>query len=639
MEYNIGITYFKPDKQGVYSVDRGYLFAAEIESLEECGLILYDKDGRETCIPFSKEGKRGTLYGVKVEGTEEDFPFTSYNYYDGDKIFTDPYARAVTGLEEFGEFGNAKRETRGVLGLESFDWEGDAPLLTPYTDTIIYGLNVRGFTMHKSSGVLHKGTFEGIAEKAAYLKKLGITAVELMPAYEYDECMYLSDMSAQTMNTALKKCTIPEKPSDRINCWGYQQGFYFAPKASYSAGKPDISFKKMVKCLHKNGIEVMMQIYFPPGLKQTYILEILRYWVTEYHIDGMRLCGFQIPFTMIAQDPLLKETKIRSVYFPVDEIYGKEVPIYRNLAIDNGNFRNDMRCYLKGDENLINQVLSYQKRNPDSCAVINYLADYDGFSLFDCVSYERKHNEANGEDNRDGTNSNFSWNCGIEGESRKKAVCELRMKQIKNGLAFLFLSQGVPYLFSGDEMANTRFGNNNVYCQDNETGWIKWKKNKFSNEITDFTAKLIALRKEHPILHMEKELQIMDSMGHGYPDISYHGQEAWRPDVGYTSRMVGIMLCGEYVKNSSDDFLYIAFNMHWEKHELALPKLPKGMKWKKIFATAEDGQSGMMSDENKIRILDRSILLYQSVSDEKFEEKARKSRRKTAGKNESMAAF
>ena len=638
MKHNIQITYFKPDRQGVYSIDGGFLFATEIEFSEECGLILYEQDNRETRIPFSKEGKRGTLYGIKVEG--KDLPFVSYNYYDGDRIFTDPYAKVITGLETFGEYGNGQRETRGILHLEPFDWEGDGPLLTPYEDTIIYGLNVRGFTMHQSSGIRHKGTFEGITEKINYLKKLGITAIELMPAYEYDECMYLTDLSVQTMENALTNGVAEKKVSCRLNCWGYQRGFYFAPKSAYGTDKPDISFKKMVKLLHKNGIEVMMQFYFPSGLKQTYILEVLRYWVTEYHIDGMRLCGFQVPLTMIAQDPLLKETKIRSAYFPMDEIYGQEIPVYKNLAADNGNFRNDMRRYLKGDENLINQVLAYQKSNPDNHAVINYLADYDGFSLFDSVSYERKHNEANGEDNRDGTDSNFSWNCGIEGESRKKAICQLRMKQIKNGLSFLFLSQGVPYLFSGDEMANTRFGNNNAYCQDNETGWIKWKNSKFSNEIINFTAALIALRKKHPILHMKKELKIMDTLGNGYPDISYHGSEAWRPDTGYTSRMTGIMLCGDYVKDKADDFLYIAYNMHWEKHELALPKLPKGMKWEKVFATAKEEQKDMVSDENKILISERSILLYRSETDKAYEEKPRRRfKRKTAGKNESVATF
>lgn len=620
------ITYFKPEKQGVYPFDNGYLFATESEEPENSGLILYEKNGKATRIPFSEEGKRGALYGIKIEG--ENLPFTEYNYYEGDTVFTDLYVKSVSGLEEFGAFGESKRITRGILKREAFDWEGDSTLEIPFEDTIIFGLHVRGFTMHKSSGVRNRGTFEGIIEKIDYLKDLGITAVELMPAYEFDECMYPSPEPAGSTEEAVIKYKLSAQTEKRVNCWGYQNGFYFAPKASYSMELPDVSFKKMVKALHKNGIEVMMQFYFPPGLKQSYILDVLRYWVVEYHIDGVRLCGFHIPFETIAQDPLLRGTKIRSDYFPVEKIYGDKAPAYRNIAFVNGNFRNDMRRFLKGDENLINQVLFYQRNNPADHAVINFLADYDGFSLFDSVAYERKHNEKNGEDNRDGADNNFSWNCGAEGESRKKAVVQLRMKQIKNALSFLFLSQGVPYLFSGDELANTRFGNNNAYCQDNEVWHIKWKRNKFSDEIFQFTRKLILLRKSHPVLHLGEELKIMDSLGCGYPDISYHGMEAWRPDTSYISRMVGIMLCGKYVRNKEDDSLYLAYNMHWQPHVLALPKLPKGMIWEKIFTTSEAGQEMLTTEENMVRAEGRSIALYISKKVECCPEKNRKKKEK-----------
>lgn len=637
MKPNTHITYFKPQKQGVYPVNEGYLFSTEIESFNDCGLILYEENGNEMRIPFTREGKRGALYGVRVE--EENFTFTAYNYYDGDRIYTDPYAREISGLETFGDFGNARRQTKGSLIPEEFDWEEDSPLKTPYNDTIIYGLNVRSFTMHKSSGVKHKGTFEGIVEKIHYLKKLGITAIELMPAYEFDECMYVSGSVPKTMEEAAKKCTLDNRTAERVNCWGYQQGFYFAPKASYSADRPAVSFKNMVKTMHRNGIEVIMQFYFPPEIRPSFILEVLKYWVVEYHIDGVRLCGFNIPLSMIAGDPLLKETKIRSVYFPVNEIYGNGRPVYRNLASDNGNFKNDMRRFLKGDENLINQVIFYQKNNPAANTVVNYLADYDGFSLYDNVSYERKHNEANGENNSDGTDNNFSWNCGAEGECRKKAVLELRMKQIKNGLTLVFLSQGVPYLFSGDEMANTRFGNNNAYCQDNETGWIKWKQNKFSGEILRFTTELIAFRKNHPVLHLEEELKAMDTIGCGYPDISYHGTEAWRPDTSYISRMLGIMLCGDYAKDAGDSCLYIAVNMHWEDHELALPKLPKGRKWTRMLTTVNEKQERNLSEENKIFIEGRSIDVYLSTADQEEKRDRKKPKRKSSDVSKGMETF
>ena len=231
----------------------------------------------------------------------------------------------------------------------------------------------------------------------------------------------------------------------------------------------------------------------------------------------------------------------------------------------------------------------------------------------------------------------------MEGDSRKKAIQELRIKQIKNALSLLFLSQGVPFLFSGDEMANTRFGNNNVYCQDNETGWVKWKNSSFSAEILNFTRFLISLRKRHPILHMKNELKAMDTCGCGYPDISYHGIEAWRPNITFISRMVGIMLCGNYAP-SEDRCFYIAMNMHWESHDLALPKLPKGIKWRKVMSTAVSLESLLEEEkafleEDRIFMEARSISLYSCEADPHYKEKTKKTRRKTKKKNEGVETF
>lgn len=616
MEQELKISYYKPDKQGIFPINNGYCFATEMNKEAESGIIFYENDQQKFKVPFSKEGKRGSLYGIQIEGSR--LSSYCYHYYSGSRIVTDNYAPKIAGLERWGDWREKPRTVYGKVLQESFDWESDAPLLIPYEDTIIYGLNVRGFTMHKSSGVKQKGTFEGIIEKIPYLKQLGITAVELMPAYEFDECMYKPDSKNQTMEEAVKNSASIQNEEKRLNCWGFQKGYYFAPKASYSAsGCPERSFKNMVKELHNNGIEIMMQFYFPPDVKQAYILEVLKFWVIEYHIDGIRLSGFHIPFKMIAEEPVLKETKIRSTVFPFEEIYGNEIPAFRNLSVDNGDFRNDMRRYLKGDEGLMNQVLYYQRNNPASHGVINSFTDYDGFTLYDCVSYERKHNEANGEENRDGSDLNYSWNCGVEGDSRKKAILELRMKQMKNAMAFLFLAQGTPFIFSGDEMANTRYGNNNVYCQDNETGWVKWKNTQFSNEILNFTRFMITTRKTYPVLHMKKECQILDYKSCGYPDLSYHGTEPWRPDTSYISRMAGIMLCGRYVPEKEEDSLYIAYNMHWEPHKLALPNLPKGLKWVNVMDTSSP-QKGCdtILNENQIQIGGRSVALYRSVKDD-----------------------
>ena len=632
METNWRVTCFRPTKQGVVCTKNSVSFAAESVADKECGVILYDKEGNCYRFPFQKEGRRGNLYGLKIDGEGLNNYF--YNYYLGDRIVTDPYAWEIQGLEAWGE--KRGRKTRGFLGKRDFDWQGDEPLMIPLNESIFYGLNVRSFTMHKSSGVRNKGTFEGVAEKIPYFRELGITALELMPCYEYDECMeeqkkpaILPLSSAEPLKENSRKEEAledqeGEKPI-RLNCWGFQEGFYFAPKAAYSAGRsPVTSFKRLVRKLHQNGIEVIMQFYFPPQIGQMYMLEVIKYWVMEYHIDGVRLNGFHIPLRLIAEDAVLKNTKIWCSYVPGEELPVILNPSFKNFVTDNGNFRYDMRRFLKGDEGLINQALYYQRRNPKEHGVVNYMADYDGFSLYDSVCYERKHNEANGEDNRDGAEVNETWNCGAEGESRKKGIDQLRQRQIKNALSFVLLSQGVPFLFGGDEFACSRFGNNNSYCQDNETGWVKWRKTGFAKEILAYTKFLIRLRKSNGILHMKEELLVMDSIGCGYPDISYHGIEAWRPDLSYLSRIVGVLLCGKYSPEKGESF-YIACNMHWESHELALPKLSKSKKWTKIADTfqpvgdfaegpKESGAESGSGEERGFSINSRSIAIFRTVN-------------------------
>lgn len=627
------VSCFKPEEPGVFPVPNGIRFAAEFPGDRECGIILYDRQGRKTKLPFLTEGRQGRLFGLQIEG--KGVETCRYQYYYGEKIITDMYATKVSGLEKWGAGRTKSRTAYGGFETETFDWEGDEPLALPYEDTIIYGLNVRAFTMHNSSGVKHRGTFEGIIEKISYLKELGITAVLLMPCYEYEECMTLPVLQGQAAVNTESAFHAPQEEA-RLNCWGFQEGYYFSPKASYSAdSSPSRSFKTMVKELHRNGIEVMMHFYFPPRIGQLYMLKVIRYWVKEYHIDGVRMSGFHIPFRLLAQEGFLGNTKIWCSYLPEDEM-GDIENDFRNFACDNGNYRNDMRRFLKGDEGMLNAVLQYERCNPRKHGVINYFADYDGFSLYDSVSYERKHNEANGEDNRDGAELNFSWNCGVEGATKKKSVQQLRLKQMKNALTFLFLAQGTPFLFSGDEFANTRFGNNNGYCLDNALGWIKWKETQFSKELLAYAKFLIHLRKSYRIFHMKQEFRVMDSLGCGYPDISYHGTEAWRPDLSYVSRMAGAMLCGQYAKEKQ--FFYIACNMHWEAHQLALPKLPSGQAWVRISDTARagteetDGKETSIKTEELAVVSERSIAVYQSQPVEKSPEKGRYRRQKENGR-------
>lgn len=658
------VTYFEPKQPGILIEGNKVRFTANLLTDKECGVILYDRRGNQTRFPFHEKGKRGTLYGLAIEG--EGLSACTYNFYEGNQVITDPYAREIHGLEKWGSGKTKKRRTCGVLARYDFDWQADKPLMIPLEDSIFYGLNVRAFTMHRSSGVKHRGTFEGIIEKIPYFKELGISAVELMPCYEYDECMVPENPAAQPFpapdldaaahtfgadldmfSTDMARAELPLSPENtafsetalkckdkpeivRLNCWGFQKGFYFSPKAAYSAvGSPVLSFKNMVYELHQNGIEVIMQFYFPLEIGQLYMLDVIKYWVLEYHIDGVRINGFRIPVSLFAEEPVLKNTKIWCDGYRDEDLPAIANPLFKNFLANNGNFRNDMRRFLKGDVNLMNQMAFYQRRNPAAYGVVNYLADYDGFSLYDSVSYGNKHNEANGEDNRDGTNDNFSWNCGVEGHTRKKAVLTLRQKQIKNALSFVLLAQGVPFIFSGDEFGASRNGNNNCYCQDNETGWINWKNNSFSREIFSYARFLINLRRKHPILHMKEELKIMDYKGYGFPDLSYHGTEAWRPDFSYISQMMGIVLCGQYAPDKEDDSFYIACNMHWSAHKLALPKLNKNEKWIKIADTSlpceqDYGEENDAQENSVISISGRTMAIFKAQASKETEGKPQK---------------
>ena len=250
-----------------------------------------------------------------------------------------------------------------------------------------------------------------------------------------------------------------------------------------------------------------------------------------------------------------------------------------------------MRRFLKGDEDTLHQALRRMRCNPVQNGVINYITSYEGFSLADLVSYDRKHNEANGEDNQDGNPYNASWNCGVEGPTRKRTILQLRKRQMKNALALLLFSQGTPMLTAGDEFGQSREGNNNPYCQDNEISWLNWKLTEKNKDFLDYTKELIALRKAHPVFHQSRELTLMDYAACGYPDLSYHGKDAWRLMADRLNREAGLMYCGRYApkdRAQEDDFFYIAMNMHWEPQRLALPDLPAGMRWEKVLDTQGD---------------------------------------------------
>ncbi|MCH5342535.1 MAG: hypothetical protein J1E64_00755 [Acetatifactor sp.] len=595
---------------------------------EHCGVILFDRNSgrRLKKLPFSQKERIGNIYCKYLE--DVDPTQIAYQFYEEDHIIPDARARVFVGRHAYGREREDKDLKAGFLRRD-FDWQGDVRPHIPYEESVCYCMHVRGFTKHASSEVADRGTFRGVIEKIPYLKECGITTVELQPVYEFMEVP-----SKEERRTKLPQSLVTPKELDqlvprKLNYWGYKKGYYYMPKAAYAAGEDAATeFKEMVRAFHANGMEVVMQFYFPNDVQEREIPEILHFWLLEYHVDGFHLMGERIPTTVLAKDELLADTKLWYYYFDTDLIYERgEYPHFRNLASYQDDYMYTMRRYLKGDENMLQSVLHQMRHTYGKEANIHYLTNYYGLTLMDLVSYDRKHNEPNGEDNRDGNNFNCSWNCGEEGTSRRKKILKLRRKQIKNAMCMLLLGQATPLIFMGDEFGNSQKGNNNPYCQDNTVTWLDWRDIERNSEIHKFWKTLVKIRKEHPILRQQGAFRLMDYNSCGYPDLSYHGQNAWRPQLESYNRHVGVMYCGKYAQKEDgqeDDFFYLAMNMYWEPQKLGLPKLPKGLRWKQIICTdnVEDQGEGSFCDipageeiqeDTEHRIPARTIELFMSV--------------------------
>lgn len=591
-----------------------FSYVSKMSGVGSRGILLYD---RKTCrrlekLPFSEEERTGNIYCKWVSGI--DPASVTYQFYEDDHIIPDEYASEIVGNTPYGKERGQADLRAGIL-TESFDWADDERPKLPYAQMVCYCLHVRGFTKHISSRVRNRGTFRGIAEKIPYLKGIGITTLELQPAYEFLEFPG-EESEGFSVETAYMRRPEGEK---RINYWGYKKGYYYAPKAAYAAsGNPSEELKGLVKELHVNGMELVMQFYFPGEVKRSEIADILRFWVLEYHVDGFHLLGENMGAELLAADALLADTKLWYYQFDADAVYGRNGKLrYPHIAEYNDSWMYDMRRFLKGDENMLASVLYHMRHIPEKAGCIHYLTNYYGFTLTDLFSYDFKHNQENGEDNRDGNDYNCSWNCGEEGATRKTRIKKLRRKQMKNAMCLLLLSQSTPLIFMGDEFGNSQKGNNNPYCQDNATAWLDWSCLDKNSEIFEFWKQLVVFRREHPILHPSKELRMMDYAACGYPDLSYHGQSAWKPRTEGYFRYIGQMYCGKYAQTDrerEDDFLYVAMNMHWEQHQLALPKLPKGMKWEFVFST-EEGEDGVEESGSELlkTVSPRSISVYRSV--------------------------
>lgn len=597
----------RPENLGVTKYGKDINFAVVVRDGMDCSLILYKK-GEQTPLaelPFTEDMRFGDIYAMQLG----QFPVQEYeyNYLIDGVVVQDPYARHIHGREQWGVCPDGVHAVRCGVKFDKFSWNGDRQLELPYEECILYITHPRGFTMDASSKVRHPGTFAGIKEKIPYLKKLGITQLELMPVYEFAE--------VDVEKAAKKHMPIRRGSSEKVNYWGYGHANFFAPKASYSAtGNPGRELKELVRELHKNGIELILEFYFPQRMNPNLIVDCIKYWVEEYHIDGVHVNTGGSPLTALAMEPHMRNTKFMSEYFPLDWIYEPDYkPEFRRLAEYNDDFMIKARRFLKGDEDMLSQVTEAMRRNPAQAAAVNYMANHNGFTLLDAVTYDVKHNEANGEDNRDGSNYNYSSNYGEEGPTANKALEKVRRRQIRNAFLLLLLSQGVPAIYGGDEMGNSQNGNNNVYCQDNEISWIQWSSKKADKQLQDFVKAAIAFRKEHPAFGRRNAYKMKDYLSKGMPDLSYHGRRAWYGEFENYNRQVGILYSEYY---TGGETCYVLYNMHTVDHEIALPTLPSGQKWYVIADTGHEtgafyrqGDEVLLKDQKMAMVPPRTIMI------------------------------
>lgn len=552
----------RPWPLGVTVTKNEVNFSVPVPDGKECSLLLYHPG---KTIPFAEYPMTKSVGEVCYMALKDMGKRSyEYNYKIGGDVTPDPYAKALAGRARWGKETDVKEhEVRGVICREEYDWEGDKKPEIPYHKVVAYSLHVRGFTKDPSSKVKKKGYFEGIVEKIPYLKELGVNQIHCMPVYEFEECGL------------------------RRNYWGYGRAYCFAPKSAYSAdGEAVRSLKDMVKACHKEGIEIVLEMPFDNSMPKQDMEVCLRYYMMEYHIDGFILNPSVAPMEGICQDPFLKRTKI--LHHQTD-------------------FQNVMRRFLKGDEGTVTDVIYWLRHNSKADGTFNYITGQTGFTLNDLVSYDSKHNESNGENNQDGPDYNFSWNCGAEGPSRKKEIVSLRNRQIRNAFLLMLLAQGTPCILAGDEFYNSQKGNNNVYCQDNPVGWVNWGRLAKNSGLYDFVKKMIAIRKEYKVFCPKEEMQGMDTVGCGIPDVSYHGESAWRVPSEVSSRQLGVYYSGE--ATGAED-CYVVYNMHWLSHTFALPALSKGKKWYILAGTdgiAENEEP--VKNQKRIEVKARTIMI------------------------------
>jgi glycogen operon protein len=622
------------------------------------------------------EGIRsGQLYGYRIAGP---YAPNEGHRFNPAKLVVDPYATAIAPLPDrdfrlalgydpfspqkdlsLSEVDNTASAPKCVIDHADFDWQGDQPLRHPWESTIIYELHLRGYTIHSGAAVRFPGSYRGLIEKIPYLKDLGITAVELMPVQEFNESAF---------------ARVNPRTGERLkNYWGYDPVSFFAPKASYASvhgnGAQVLEFKEMVRAFHREGLEVIVDIVFNhtvegnelgptvcfrgidnaiyywleddkrfyrdfTGTGQTInaahpvvrdlILDALRYWVMEMHVDGFR---FDLASVLgrdrrghiladapllerIAEDPILRDAKLIAEAWDAAGAYQVGSFSHRRWAEWNGHFRDDVRRFWRGDEAMVGRFASricgssdlYLRSGKGPECSINLVTCHDGFTLNDLVSYAWKHNEANGENNRDGANENYSANYGAEGESGEPGIEAVRRRQIKNFLLTLAIARGVPMLLGGDEFRRSQRGNNNAYCQDNETSWVDWSLLRRNDEIFRFARGVLALRRAHPVFSREAfytgaEVQWFNPGGTS-PDWC-DVREKW-------------LAC--LIRGQDEADLYLMFNADTERVFFALPPSPRPGPWRLTVNTAQVSPRDFFAPGEELALANPASYVVESRS-------------------------
>lgn len=607
---------------GLQSVKDGVIFTFAGEKEDVCEVILYDRSlkvaGRvEAPAAFC----RGAVRSVYIHGLKADHLL--YNYEINGEIVPDPYASKIAGREKWDDARRAECDflVCGSFEEKEYEWQSACCPEIPKNEMVMYKLHVRGFSMDSGKKGKMRGTFAAVEERIPYLKALGVTTVELMPVYEFEE---IEIPKKQKLPGYIPQGSIPEKETGsgtdkeklKVNYWGYTKGFYFAPKASYGCSKNVTrELKHLIDALHQNQMECVMEMYFEQEENQNLILDALRYWATEFRADGFHLIGENVPITAIAQDLYLRRSKIFYQYIP--EQLWKEKEHYPHLFVYNDEYLYTGRKLLNHQGGSLFEFGNQQKKQNKTVGFVNFMANNNGFTLADLFSYCEKHNEANGEENADGSNYNFSINCGTEGKTSRKYVKELRRKHLYMALSMVFFAQGVPLLLAGDEALNSQQGNNNAYCQDNKTGWVNWKRNTGMEALQEFVQKLAAFRKAHPVIRKAEPMHLNDYQHKGCPDLSYHSDNAWTAGLPEEKGAFGVMYCGDYAVDDAgrpDDMVYIGYNFHTGVNELALPKLAGKKKWYVVMDTAEQEyvflpEEKLAENQHRITVRPQSVVL------------------------------